>query len=115
MYRLIIVALISALVGGFAGGIIAMRLHPATPQPPTLAVVDLARIVDQERAGVLKSGKDPEAAEQMMEKRMLRLAEVLSVVGQSRVILNKPAVVTGEIPDLTGAVLQKISSEETER
>lgn len=115
MHRMIVVALISALVGGVAGGAIVMKFYPATPPPPALAVVDLARIVDQERSGVLKSGKDPEAAEQMMEKRMLRLAEVLSEVGQSHVILNKPAVVTGEIPDLTKTVLQKISSKETER
>lgn len=112
MHRMIIVALISALVGGLAGGVIAVRFQTATPQPPALALVDLAKIVDREREGVLKMGKDPEAAEEMMEKQMFRLAEVLTGMGQTHVILNKPAVVTGNIPDITETVLQQISGEE---
>lgn len=111
MPRMIIVALISALVGGLAGGAIAPMLRPPSPQPPALAMVDLAKIVDRERAGVLKMGKDPEAAEEMMEKRMFRLAEVLARMGQGHIILNKPAVVTGNIPDITDTVLQQISGE----
>lgn len=111
MHRMIIIALISAMVGGLAGGVIAPMLRPSSPQPPALAMVDLAKIVDRERVGVLKMGKDPKDAGQMMEKQMLRLAEALAGMGQGHVILNKPAVVTGNIPDLTDTVLQQISGE----
>jgi hypothetical protein len=115
MSRIVAVGFISALAGLLTGAALVMKLWQPVPSLPPLAVVDLAKIVEQHRMEVMKKGKDPEEIEQVIQNRMIHLAEVLSVLGQERVILNKRAIVSGKIPDITDAVLQQISGERAGR
>ena len=98
-----------ALLMGLIVGVAAMKLWPAAPVPPTIAVVDLAGIVERQRAEVLQKGKDPEASEQMMQERMIRLAAILAGLGQQQVILNKAAIVSGTLPDLTRQIEDRLA------
>lgn len=114
MSRLITVALLSAVLG--AGGTAAVLLKwdvPTVRQDPvtSLAVVDLAGIVERQRAVVIRTARDPESAESMMAERLVRLASVLAEAGQTRLILNKPAVVSGTLVDLTGEIEERLKRE----
>jgi len=99
-----------AILMGLIIGAAAMKLWPAAPVPSAIAVVDLAGIVERQRADVLQKGKYPQASEQMMQERMIRLATILAGLGQKQVILNKAAIVSGTIPDLTEQVEERLSS-----
>lgn len=108
MYRVIAVGLISALIGVLAGAVLVVKLSEQPKAPPALAMVDLVGIVERLRAGALKETADPEKAERAIAGRMDRLAHLLSEVGQDRVILNKRAVVSGKLPDITGQVEERL-------
>jgi Type-F conjugative transfer system protein (TrbI_Ftype) len=111
MFRIIVVAIICTMVGFVTGAAIILKLYlwPMVV-PPATAVVDLAGIVEHQRAEALKAQGDPEAMEKMVQQRMVRLAAILAELGQRRVILNKPAVVSGMLPDLTGQVEEQLSA-----
>lgn len=115
MSRIIAVVVMSAIVGGLAATVIEMRMRPPAPSPMILAVVDLASIIERQRTEVLKQTSDPGAAERIIADRMIRLATVLADMGRDRVILNKAAVVTGNVTDLTGQVESRLSGEGGER
>jgi hypothetical protein len=108
----IAVGFLSVLAGLIAGAAIVMKLHLLSPPYPAMAVVDLSKVVERQRALILKEGGDPDMAEQKVGKRMLRLAEILAELGQRQVILNKPAVVSGRLPDLTAVVEERLSERE---
>ncbi len=111
MLRIIVVGFFGAMVGLITGVAIIISLYlGAIVVPPATAVVDLARIVEHQRAEALKAQGDPEAIERMVQQRMVRLAAILAELGERRVILNKPAVVSGMLPDLTGQVEEQLSA-----
>lgn len=100
MFRVIAVGLVSAMIGSLMmGAVLIMKLLP--PPEPSLATVDLVGIVERLRAGALKETADPEGVERTIAGRMDLLAQILSEMGEDRVILNKAAVVSGRLPDLT--------------
>lgn len=114
MPRLITVALFSAALGaaGAAAVLFQWDVTRAKRDPGAfLAVVDLAGIVERQRAAVIRVARDPESAESMMAERLMRLAAVLAEAGQTRVILNKPAVVSGTLIDLTGEIEERLKRE----
>lgn len=114
MSRLIAVAFLSAALGA-AGAAAALFQWdaPRAKQDPgsALAVVDLAGIVERQRAAVIRAARDPESAESMMAERLVRLAAVLAEAGRTRVILNKPAVVSGTVGDLTREIEERLKRE----
>lgn len=117
MSRVIVVALVSGALGAaVAAGIVLNRetLHLRPEPRSSLAVVDLAGIVERQRAAVIRAAKDPDAAESMMTGRMLRLAGILAEAGQTRVILNKPAVVSGTVTDVTAEIEERLTREGSE-
>lgn len=117
MSRVIAVALVSGALGAaVAAGIVLNResLHMRPEPRSSFAVVDLAGIVDRQRAVVIRAAKDPDAAESMMTGRMLRLAGILAEAGQTRVILNKPAVVSGTVTDVTAEIEARLKREGSE-
>lgn len=101
MYRVIAVGLISALIGSLAGAVLVVKLRTPQEVPPTLATVDLVEIIERLQAGALKETADPEGVERTIAGRMDLLAQILSEMGEERVILNKAAVVSGRLPDFT--------------
>ncbi|MFQ5779172.1 MAG: TrbI F-type domain-containing protein [Nitrospiria bacterium] len=104
---LILVAVISLLGDLVIGGILVRQ---AQIEPtPSWAVVDLAKIVERQRLEVLKEGRDPEGVEREIEARMNILASLLSEIGKERVILNKGAVVSGKLPDISEEMLEQLS------
>jgi hypothetical protein len=105
------VGFIAALLGLIAGAAIVMKLWLAAPVSSAMAVVDLAGIVERQRTDVLKQAKDLETADRIISERMIQLASILAELGQERVILNKPAVVSGKLPDLTAQVEEQLSGE----
>lgn len=114
MPRLVTVVFFSAALG--AAGAAAVLLQwdvPGAKRDPDafLAVVDLAGIVERQRAAVIRTARDPESAESMMAERLVRLASVLAEAGQTRLILNKPAVVSGTVGDLTGEIEERLRRE----
>ncbi|MFZ5862395.1 MAG: TrbI F-type domain-containing protein [Nitrospirota bacterium] len=113
MSRLIAVALLSAVLGAGAAAALLRWDVPSAKQDPGafLAVVDLASIVERQRAAVIRVARDPDSAESMMAERLVRLASVLAEAGQTRVILNKPAVVSGTLIDLTGEIEERLKRE----
>lgn len=115
MSRVITVALLSAALGAGGAAVIFFQWNvPGAKQAPvasSLAVVDLAGIVERQRAAVIRAARDPESAESMMAERLVRLAAVLAEAGQTRVILNKPAVVSGTVGDLTGEIEERLKQE----
>ena len=114
MSRVIVVALVSGALGAaVAVGVVLNResLHMRPEPRSALAVVDLAGIVDRQRAVVIRVARDPDAAESMMAGRMLRLAGILAEAGQTRVILNKPAVVSGTVTDVTAEIEERLKRE----
>lgn len=114
MSRVIVVALVSGALGAaVAAGVVLNRESLRMRHEPrsSLAVVDLAGIVDRQRAVVIRAAKDPDAAESMMTGRMLRLAGILTEAGQTRVILNKPAVVSGTVTDVTAEIEERLKRE----
>ncbi len=117
MSRVIVVALVSGALGAaVAAGVVLNResLHMRPEPRSSLAVVDLAGIVDRQRVVVIRAAKDPDAAESMMTGRMLRLAGILAEAGQTRVILNKPAVVSGTVTDVTAEIEARLTREGSE-
>ena len=117
MSRVIVVALVSGALGAaVAAGVVLNResLYMRPEPRSSLAVVDLAGIVDRQRAVVIREAKDPDAAESMMTGRMLRLAGILAEAGQTRVILNKPAVVSGTVTDVTAEIEERLTREGSE-
>ncbi len=112
MHRTIAVGFLSALAGLIAGVASVIKPNLFSPPHPAMAVVDLSKVVERQRALILKEGGDPDMAEQKVGKRMLRLAEILAELGQQQVILNKPAVVSGRLPDLTAEVEKRLSERE---
>ena len=62
----------------------------------------------RQQVRVLKETVDPEEAERAITKRMNRLAQLLSEMGEERVILNKAAVVGGRLPDITERVEERL-------
>ena len=117
MSRVIVVALVSGALGAaVAAGVVLNResLHMRPEPRSSLAVVDLAGIVDRQRAVVIRAAKDPDAAESMMTGRMLRLAGILAEAGQTHVILNKPAVVSGTVTDVTAEIEERLTREGSE-
>lgn len=117
MSRVIVVALVSGALGAaVAAGVELNResLHMRPEPRSSLAVVDLAGIVDRQRAVVIRAARDPDAAESMMTGRMLRLAGILAEAGQTRVILNKPAVVSGTVTDVTSEIEERLTREGNE-
>jgi hypothetical protein len=115
MSRITVIGLVAAFVGLIAGAGIALNMSPLAATRPSIAVVDLAGIVERQRTEVLKQAGNPEAAEKIIADRMIRLATVLADMGRERVILNKAAVVTGTVTDLTGRVEARLSGEGAER
>lgn len=114
MPRLITVALMSAALGAAGAAAVLLRWDvPSAKHDPviSLAVVDLAGIVERQRAAVIRAAKDPESAESMMAERLVRLASVLAEAGQTRVIFNKPAVVSGTVGDLTAEIEERLKRE----
>jgi hypothetical protein len=111
MHRTIAVGFLSALAGLIAGAAIVIKLNLLSPPHPAMAVVDLAKIVERQRTDVLKQAKDLETADRIISMRMIQLASILTELGQERVILNKPAVVSGKLPDLTAQVEERLSGE----
>lgn len=109
MYRLMILLFSAVLVGMFIGAG-AMKLNPGAPVKSAVAVVDLAGIVERQRIEVLRLGKDPDASERMIQIRMLHLATILADFGQKQLIVNKAAIVTGMLPDLTKQIEEQLSS-----
>lgn len=117
MSRVIVVALVSGALGAaVAAGVVLNResLHLRPEPRSSFAVVDLAGIVDRQRAVVIRAARDPDAAESMMTGRMLRLAGILAEAGQTRVILNKPAVVSGTVTDVTAEIEARLTREGSE-
>ncbi|MEW6682673.1 MAG: TrbI F-type domain-containing protein [Nitrospirota bacterium] len=114
MPRVITVAVLSAALSaaGTAAVLLQWDVSRAKRDPgASLAVVDLAGIVERQRAAVIRAAKDPESAELMMAERLVRLASVLAEAGQTRLILNKPAVVSGTLGDLTGEIEERLKRE----
>jgi len=106
-----VVGFMSAILGLVTGVVIILKLYLGPNDvPPATAVVDLAGIVEHQRAEALKAQGDPEAMEKMVQQRMIRLAAILAELGQRQVILNKPAVVSGTLPDLTGKIEEQLSA-----
>lgn len=112
MPRLVAAAFLSALVGLIAGAGIVMKMNSEIPAYPDFAVVDLARVLDRQRAEISKSAGKPEEVNGMIEERMNRLALILSDLGRDQVVLNKPAVLIGRLPDLTYEVEARLSAME---
>lgn len=114
MSRVITVALLGAVLGAAGAAAVLLKWDvPKVRQDPitSLAVVDLAGIVERQRAAVIRAARDPESAESMMAERLVRLAAVLAEAGQTRVILNKPAVVSGTLGDLTVEIEERLKRE----
>lgn len=111
MFRVIAVGFVSALIGSLVmGAVMIMKLLP--PEPPlALATVDLVGIVERLRAGALKETADPEGMEKAVARRMERLAHLLSGMGQEQVILNRAAVVSGKLPDITERIEEQLMKE----
>ena len=108
MSRMMGVGLGAVLVGLLVGAV-ALKLWSVVPGAPPIAVVDLAGIVERQRVEILQKGKDPEAGERLVQQRMIHLAAILAELGQKQVILNKAAVVSGTLPDLTDQVESRLS------
>jgi len=109
MYRVIAVGFVSAMIGSLVmGAVLIMKLLPPPEPPLALATVDLVGIVERLRAGALKETADPEKAERTIAGRMDRLAHLLSEMGQEQVILNRAAVVSGRLPDVTQRVEERL-------
>lgn len=111
MSRVITVALLSAALGAAGAAAVLFQWDvPRAKQEPgaSLAVVDLAGIVERQRAAVIRAARDPESAESMMAERLMRLASVLAEAGQTRLILNKAAVVSGTVGDLTAEIEERL-------
>lgn len=102
MFRVIAVGFVSAMIGSLMmGAVMIMKLLPPPEPRLALATVDLVGIVERLRTGALKETADPEGVERTIAGRMDLLAQILSEMGEERVILNKAAVVGGRLPDLT--------------
>ena len=87
-----------------------MTRWPITPMGPPLGMVDLAGIVERQRVEIIQKGTNPEAGERLVQQRMIQLATILAELGQKQVILNKAAVVSGTLPDLTDQVEARLLS-----
>ena len=108
MSRMMVVGLSAVLVGLLTGAV-AIKLWSVVPGPPPIAMVDLSGIVERQRVEIVQKGKDPEAGERLVQQRMIKLAAILAEMGQKQVILNKAAVVSGTVPDLTEQVEAQLS------
>jgi len=109
MFRVIAVGFVSALIGSLVmGAVLIMKLLPPPEPRLSLETVDLVGIVERLRAGALKEAADPEGVERAVARRMDRLAHLLSEMGEERVILNRAAVVSGKLPDVTGRVEERL-------
>jgi len=112
MSRLIVVGLLSAFIGVIGGIVVERNLWPDEPFSDRLAVIDVAGVVERQREEVLKKGKDPEEMEKMIMERMIRLSNILAEMGQEQVILNKAAMVSGPVRDITKSIEDRLTHEE---
>ncbi|NKE72839.1 TrbI F-type domain-containing protein [Candidatus Manganitrophus noduliformans] len=113
MFRVIAVGFVSAMIGSLVmGAVLIMKLLPPPEPRLALATVDLVGIVERLRAGALKEAADPEGVERAVARRMDRLAQLLSEMGEERVILNRAAVVSRRLPDLTRQIEERLKEKD---
>ena len=74
-----------------------------------LAVVDLFVLIERQRLHALKEAKNPDEIDELIRNRLVRLANILAELGEKQLILNKTAVVSGTLPDLTAQVEEQLS------
>ena len=97
------------LVGLLIGGYLMIKIGSFSFSKENLAVVDLFVLIEHQRLHALKEAKNPDEIDEMIRNRLVRLANVLAELGEKQLILNKTAVVSGTLPDLTAQVEEQLS------
>ena len=108
MSRVMAASVAGVLVGLLLGGYVMMKIGLFS-FPKNLVVVDLYGLVERQRLQALKEAKNPDAIDETIRNRLVRLANILAELGEKQVVLNKAAVVSGTLPDLTAEVEEQLA------
>jgi hypothetical protein len=108
MSRITAGIVIGILVGLLLGGGM-MRIDLFSFFKPNMVVVDVFGLVERQRLLALKEAKNPDAIDETVRNRLVRLANLLAQIGEKQVVLNKAAVVAGTLPDVTAEVEEALA------